>query len=90
MRIVWDAPKRRTNFEVHGLDLADAESFDWDTAIIVPGHPGRDNRPRFRAIGWLNDELVTVVFSPLGTEAVSVISMRRASRKERMLHGPEA
>jgi hypothetical protein len=87
MKVVWDEPKRRANTEAHGLDLADAELFDWDMALVVAGHPGRDGRARFRAIGRLGGELVVVVFSPLGTEAISVISMRRASRKERKLHG---
>ena len=89
MKIVWDEPKRQSNLATHGLDLADAESFDWDQAIVTPGHPAQDGRPRFRAIGWLGDELVTVVFALLGTEAVSVISMRPASRKERTLHDEE-
>jgi uncharacterized DUF497 family protein len=86
MKIVWDEPKRQANIATHGLDLADAESFDWEAAIILRGHPGNDGRPRFRAIGWLAHELVTLVFSPLGTEAISVISLRPASRAERMLH----
>ena len=85
MKIVWDEPKRRANIDAHGFDLADAESFDWDTAM-VSGHLGKDRRPRFRAIGWLGDELVTLVFSPLGTEAIAVISLRPASRRERNLH----
>jgi hypothetical protein len=86
MRILWDEPKRQLNIVTHGLDLADAESFDWETAIVVPGHAGKGGRPRFRAIGGLGDELVTLVFSPLGAEAISVISLRRASRAERKLH----
>ncbi len=86
MKIVWDEPKRRTNLATHGLDLADAESFEWETALVIPGHAGESRRPRFRAIGWLGDELVTLVFSPLGTEAISVISLRSASRAERKLH----
>lgn len=86
MRIVWDEPKRRSNLATHGFDLADADLLDWDDTMIVPGHPARDGRPRFRAIGLLDDELVTVVFSPLGTEAISVISMRPASNAERKLH----
>ena len=32
MKILWDEPKRRANIATHGLDLADAESFDWETA----------------------------------------------------------
>ena len=86
MKIVWDEPKRRTNLATHGLDLADAESFDWDTALVEPGHASETGRPRFRAIGLLNDNLVTLIFSPLGTEAVSVISLRPASRAERRLY----
>jgi uncharacterized DUF497 family protein len=31
----------------------------------------------------LNDEAVVVIFAALGTEAISVISLRPASRKER-------
>jgi hypothetical protein len=86
MKIVWDEPKRQANIVTHGLDLADAESFDWETAIVVPGHAGKGGRPRFRAIGRLGNELVALVFSPLGTEAVSAISLRPASRAERKLH----
>jgi uncharacterized DUF497 family protein len=87
MRVVWDEPKRQANIATHGLDLADTESFDWETVLVVPGHEGRGGRPRFQAIGWLSDELVTLVFSPLGAEAISVISLRPASRAERKLHG---
>jgi uncharacterized DUF497 family protein len=83
MKVLWDEPKRRANMATHGLDLADAESFEWETAIVVPGHAGSDGRPRFRAIGWLGRELVTLVFSPLGSEAISAISLRQASRAER-------
>jgi len=34
-------------------------------------------------IGRLNDETLAVVFAALGTQGLSVISMRPASRKER-------
>ena len=71
----------------HGLDLAEAESFDWETALVVPGHADKNGRSRFRAIGWFGDDLVTLVFSPLGAEAISIISLRPASRAERKLHG---
>ncbi len=89
MRIVWDEPKRQSNLATHGFDLADAELLDWDEVVIVSGHPANDGRPRFRAIGYLGDELVTVVFSRLGMEAISVISMRSASTVERKLHEQE-
>jgi uncharacterized DUF497 family protein len=41
MRIVWDEPKRAANLATHGLDLADARSFDWDAAIVIPGRAER-------------------------------------------------
>lgn len=70
----------------HGLDLADAETFDWEAALVLPGYPGNDGRPRYRAIGRLREDLVALVFSPLGAEAIAVISLRRASRTERRLY----
>jgi uncharacterized DUF497 family protein len=45
--------------------------------------PAKENR--YMAIGRLNDGTIAVVFALLGTEGVSVISMRPASRKERSL-----
>ena len=65
MKIVWDEPKRQMNLATHGFDLADAEFFNWDTAMVVRAHRGARGRARFRAIGWLGNELVTLVFSPL-------------------------
>ncbi|WP_440408477.1 BrnT family toxin [Neorhizobium petrolearium] len=38
---------------------------------------------RLKAVGLFGDDVITVIFKLLGTEAISVISMRRASRKER-------
>jgi uncharacterized DUF497 family protein len=85
--IVWDEPKRRRNIEVHGFDFKDVEgAFDFAEATISPGHSGRDGRGRLVATGFLGDDLVSVVFSPLGREAISLISVRIASRKERKRH----
>jgi uncharacterized DUF497 family protein len=42
--------------------------------------------PAIRAISWMGNELVTLVFSRLGAEAISVISLRPASRADRKLH----
>jgi len=91
MHMVWDEAKRATNLlpepEGHGLDFVDArDRFEWETAVIVPTYPGRDGRPRMIAIGWLDDRLCALVFAPLGTEAVSAISLRPASRKERTVY----
>ena len=70
------------------MDFVDAcDRFEWRTAIVVRSHPGADGRERFAAIGLLDGQIVTLVFSLLGTEAVSAISLRPASRKERARYG---
>jgi uncharacterized DUF497 family protein len=87
VRFVWDERKGARNLSEHGLDFADAEAlFDFDEAVITPTYPGSDGRARFKAIGYLGRRLVVLVFSTLGTEAVSLISLRPSSRRERKLY----
>lgn len=84
MRIVWDEPKRLENLRTHGLDFVHArERFAWDQAIVEMSYAGRRGEDRYKAIGYLGGDLVALVFSRLGSEAISLISLRRASRKER-------
>ena len=78
MDIVWDEPKRGTNFENRGLDFADLDPDFFAASVAVPARDGR-----FKAIGPFRGDILAVIFKPLGSEALSVISMRRASRKER-------
>jgi len=79
MLIVWDEIKRETNLAKHGLDFADLDAEFFAEAIVVPSY---DNR--FVAISeWHGEWIIAVVFHPLGQEALSIISMRPASRKER-------
>ncbi|WP_290895608.1 BrnT family toxin [Hoeflea sp.] len=80
MMIVWDEPKRQANLARHGLDFADLDEWFFLDAVTVPA---KENR--YMAIGRMNDGTIAVVFAVLGTEGVSVISMRPASRKERSL-----
>lgn len=80
MKIVWDEPKRLTNLRDHpGHDFADLTVEFFETAFVVPV-----KLSRLMAINEFRGEtIVAVIFAPLGSEAVSVISMRRASPKER-------
>lgn len=79
--IVWDEQKRQSNLTKHRLDFADL-SIDFFAAAKVP--PSEEGRSK--AIG--NSEGVTVIavaFRPYGSEALSVVSMRRANKAERNL-----
>lgn len=78
--ITWDEPKRLVNLAKHGLDFADLDETFFLSAVIVPA-----KGTRHMAIGKLADGTIAVVFTVLGSEGASVISMRTASRKERRL-----
>jgi uncharacterized DUF497 family protein len=85
MKITWDEPKRLANLEKHGIDL-DASFLE--SAIALSAKPSTTGRERFRLIGEMNGVLiVAAIVSPLGTEAISVISLRPASKEERELYG---
>jgi uncharacterized DUF497 family protein len=80
VRIVWDEPKRLATLERRGLDLAEVEPEFFATAVLLPAR-GR----RFRAVGRLHGRTVTVLFERLGSEALSLVTVRPANRKERSL-----
>lgn len=79
MEIVWDEPKRQQNLAKHGLDFASLTLEFFAASLITTARSGR-----FLAVGELDGvAIIAVVFRPLGSEAISVISMRRAGRKKR-------
>ncbi|NGP19079.1 BrnT family toxin [Devosia aurantiaca] len=78
MQIIWDEPKRRANLLKHGLDFADLTLEFFEDAYFEDAKLGRR-----LAVGWLNGRGTTVVHVQYGFEAISVISMRPASEKER-------
>jgi len=80
MIVVWDEPKRLANIAKHGLDFADLSYEFFLSAKIGPARDGR-----LKAVGTLADGTIVVIFATLGSEALSVISMRRARKDEREL-----
>jgi len=73
-----DEPKRRINLAKHGFDFADLDEEFFLDALVVPAHAGR-----FKAMGRFADGTIAVAFATLGSEGISIISMRPASRRER-------
>ncbi|MGR6466577.1 BrnT family toxin [Rhizobium sp. PAMB 3182] len=80
MEIVFDENKRKANVEKHGLDFADLDLDFFGSAATFPVEKGR-----FMAVGLFRSTAIAVVFSVLGSEAISIVSMRPASRKERRI-----
>lgn len=81
MRIVWDEPKRLANLKKHRLDFADLDDAYFENAVVRPARI-----PRWFAFGWFEGSMIAVVFARLGSEALSVISMRPAKPAERRLY----
>lgn len=83
MEITFDPHKNATNIAKRGYDFATLTVEFFGNATILNAREGR-----FNAIGEFEGKIISVIFKPLGTEGLSVISMRRASRKERAVHDP--
>ena len=78
------------NIDKHGYDFAQAEDeFEWDSATTTRANAGSHGEARFKSIGLFRGRLIVVILAPLGTEAISIISMRLADRKERALYENE-
>jgi uncharacterized protein len=82
MKILWDEPKRIVNLEKHGLDFEGVFEFDWKNARITEARPSLHGGARIKAVGRLGDQMAVVIFSFLGTEAISIVSFRWASLRE--------
>jgi uncharacterized DUF497 family protein len=80
MKITRDDPKRIANLEKHGLDFAALSLEFFLNSVVIQA-----KKNRFQAIGKMQDGTISVIFGTLGSEGISVISMRRANSKERNL-----
>jgi hypothetical protein len=81
VKILWDEPKRLANLAKHRLDFADLNETFFDDALVLPSY-----NKRWAGIGKNIRGVIVVVFVALGKEAVSIISMRPASKNERKLY----
>ncbi len=78
MKITWDEPKRIANLAKHGLDFASVTPAIFASGVVQAAHDGR-----LKAIGFIDGVAVAMIFRPLGSQGLSVISLRPASHKER-------
>ena len=81
MRIVFDPEKDATNLSKHGVSLAAAAEFDWDAALAWIDDRADYGEQRIVVLAPLGDRLFFVVFVERD-EAIRVISLRRANRRE--------
>ncbi|MDR7039073.1 uncharacterized DUF497 family protein [Methylobacterium sp. BE186] len=88
MNFTYGEPKRRANIAKHGFDFADFEvAFSFERFFTIPANPSATGRARFKLIGsWHGRTVVVAIVSPLGSEAVDIVSVRPANAKERAFY----
>jgi len=77
----FDPAKDEINLDKHGLSLADADGFEWDAAVVGADTRQQYAEQRFEATGYIGDRLHVMVYC-LRPDAVRVISLRRANKRE--------
>ena len=71
----WDEGKRQQNLAKHGVDFAQAEWFDWGSALVIDDRRRDYGEPRMRALGLIGERLHALVVTPR-SDALRVISLR--------------
>ena len=83
VKIEFDPAKDDINRAKHGVSLAAATDFDWDTALEREDDRFDYGEIRFVAIGLIDARLYVMVFTEgSDDDAVRIISLRPAERHE--------
>lgn len=79
----WDEIKNRANLRKHGFDFTDAE--EMFRGILLSSVDLRNNygEERWVGIGTTRGRTAVVVFTERGPETIRIISLRKATRRER-------
>jgi uncharacterized protein len=82
MTFEWNEAKNRANIRKHGLDLADAEEMFRGVLVVDPDTREDYGERRWTGLGMIRGRTAYVVFTERGPEAIRIISLRKASRRE--------
>jgi uncharacterized protein len=83
VKIEWDEAKNRANIRKHGLDFRDAEEIFRSTLLAEPDMREDYGEKRWRGLGLIGGRTVQVVFSEHELETIRIISLRKATKRER-------
>ena len=86
MNIEYDSSKNDKNIAERGLSFDRAAEFDFDTARIWQDTRKPYPEERFLALGYLDNRLHVLCFSPSGN-SIRVISFRKGNQREGAKHG---
>lgn len=81
MKVTFDPAKGTVNHDKHGLSLAKAAEFEWDSALTWPDLRRDYGELRRCGIGYIGLRLYAVAFVDRA-ESRRIISLRKANRRE--------
>ena len=81
----WREDKRAENLRKHGVDLADADAFEWAVALDDDEEDRTEDygEQRFRAVGPIGGEIYVYAYTLNEDGTDHAISLRKADKKER-------
>ena len=86
MEYEWDEDKCEANLAKHDVDFDAVRGFDWQTAQVFEDLRFDYGERRFWALGLIEDRLHVLAFT-IRDNAVRVISLRKANRREVNYYG---
>lgn len=81
MKISYDPKKNARNVAERGLGFELADAFEWESAIIWQDTRHDYGEERYIALGRIGPRVHSLVFTQR-SEAVHIISLRKANRRE--------
>lgn len=81
MAITYDPEKNERNIRDRGISFDRAAEFDWSSALVVEDIRKDYGEPRFQALGFIEERLHMMVFTPRDPDT-HVISLRKANKRE--------
>jgi len=86
MRIEYDLDKSARNEAERQLPFDRAVDFEWSDAVIIADDRNDYPESRFVAVGYLDDRLHFLCFTPV-ENGIRVISFRKANAREAKKYG---
>ena len=81
MAITYDPAKNERNIATRGISFDRAADFEWSSALVVEDERKDYGEPRFQALGFIEERLHMLVFTPRADDT-HVISLRKANERE--------
>ncbi len=82
MKLEWDENKRQINLRKHGIDFREAHEI-FGNPLLSKIDKRYYNEERWIALGMTHRCVVLVVFTEHDDETIRIISIRKATRRER-------